>query len=115
MEHEEHPKRVWLNLPNGVIKLHPYCSYCGCVKNVSSDRGKKFSYFVEKLSELKKILKKRGYKVSEVQIRLILKELSEIDGFEDIWSITFSKQKELFIQVVRKHIKVSKYLVESIL
>jgi len=33
-------------MQNGIIKLHPYCSKCGTVKNTSSDKEKKISYFV---------------------------------------------------------------------
>lgn len=101
-------------MQNGVIKLHPYCKNCGTLKNVSSDRGRKVGYFVKALSKLRKILEKKGYRVSEAQIRLILKELSETE-FDDIWWITFSKQKEIFIQIVRKYIRVSRELVDTVI
>lgn len=110
----ESGKSDWVKMQNGIIKLHPYCNNCGTLKNVSSDKGKKISYFVIVLSKLKRILERRGYKVSEAQIRLIVKELSEIDGFSDTWWITFSKQKEIFITIVRKYIRVSKELIESV-
>jgi hypothetical protein len=108
-------KKDWTPMQNGIIKLHPYCNKCGTVKNVSSDKGKKISYFVSSLSKLRGILEKKGYRISDVQIRLIIKELSEIDGFEDTWWITFSKQKEIFISVVKKYVKVSEEVIESIL
>lgn len=111
----ESSKKDWVRMQNGVMKLHPYCNKCGTLKNVSSDRGKKISYFVNALSRLKKILERRGYKISEAQIRLIVKELSEIEGFDDIWWITFSKQKEIFIRTVRKYIKVSRELLEAVI
>ncbi len=102
-------------MQNGILKLHPYCNKCGTVKNVSSDKGKKISYFVASLSELRKILAKRGYKISDVQIRLIIKELGEIDGFDDTWWITFSKQKEIFISTVKKYVRVSEDVIEAVL
>ncbi len=108
-------RRDWVPMQNRILKLHPYCNKCGTVKNVSSDKGKKISYFVASLSKLRKILEKRGYKVSDAQIRLITKELSEIDGFEDTWWITFSKQKEIFISIVKKYIKVSENVIKSVL
>ena len=111
----ESNRKDWAKMQNGVMKLHPYCNKCGTLKNVSSDRGKKISYFVMALSRLRKILNERGYKVSEAQIRLIVKELSEIEGFDDIWWITFSKQKEIFIQTVQKYIRVSRELLEIVL
>ena len=116
MQHvHESDEKDWAKMQNGVMKLHPYCSKCGTLKNISSDRGKKMNYFIIKLSKLRKILKKRGYKVSKVQIRLIAKELSEIEGFDDVWWITFSKQKEIFIQIVQKYIRVSRDFLEAII
>ncbi len=102
-------------MQNGVLKLHPYCNKCGTMKNVSSDKGKKISYFVASLSKLRKILEKKGYKISDAQIRLIVKELREVEGFEDTWWITFSKQKEIFISIVGKYVKVSRDVIESVL
>ena len=111
----ESNRKVWAKMQNGVMGIHPYCSKCGTLKNISSDRGKKISYFARALSRLRKNLERRGYKISEAQIRLIIKELNEIDGFEDIWWITFSKQKEIFISVVRKYIRVSEDFIESVM
>jgi len=105
-------EKDWLVSQNGVIKLHPYCCSCGTVKNVSSDKGKKIGYFVNALARLRKTLEQKGYKVSNVQIRMIMKELSEIDGFEDTYWITFSRQKEIFISLVRKYIKISQNIIE---
>ena len=49
---------------------------------MNHERGGKLGYFAFCLSKLRKILGEKGYKVSEVQIRLIMKDLSKIDGFE---------------------------------
>jgi len=113
-DHEAN-KKDWVPLQNGIAKLHPFCRNCGTVKNVSSDKGRKIGYFVIALSKLKKILKDRGYRISEAQIRLIVKELTQIDGFEDTWWITFSKQKEIFTSTVRKYVKVSENVIEAVL
>ena len=99
----------------GSLRLHPYCSRCGTIKNISSDKGKKFSYFIRALSDLRKVLEKKGYKISEAQIRLIANELSRVEGFSDLWWMTFSKQKEIFINVVRKYVRVSREVIESVL
>ena len=112
--HEAH-KKDWLKTSNYVMKLHPYCSKCGTVKNVSSDKGKKMNYFIVALYKLRKNLKRKGYKISEAQIRLIAKELSQIDGFQDTWWITFSKQREIFVKVVKKYVKVSENVIRSAL
>ena len=113
--HEPGYERYWLPMQNGVMKLHPYCERCGTIKNVSSDRGKKMGYFAAALSRLRKVMERKGYKISDAQIRLIMKELSETEGFEDVWWITFSKQKEIFVEVVKKYVKVSRDVIESVL
>ncbi len=110
----ESREKDWVKAQNGVIKLHPYCNKCGTLKNVSSDRGKKIGYFVKTLSKIRKNLRAAGYRVSDAQVRLIMKELSEIDGFDDIWWITFTKQKEIFIRVVKEYINVSKEFLEEV-
>lgn len=105
--------RDWARMSNGVTKLHPYCGRCGTIKNISSNRGLKLSHYVTALSRLRKILRERGYRVSEAQIRLITKELSENEDFTDVWWVTFEKQKEIFIETVQKYIRVSRDLIES--
>jgi hypothetical protein len=107
-------KREWARMQNGVMKLHPLCRNCGTLKNISSDRGRGIGHFIIALSKLRKILAKRGYRISDAQIRLIAKELSEIDGFTDTWWVTFSKQKEIFIKVVQKYVRVTTEVVEAV-
>jgi len=46
---------------------------------------------------------------------LIVKELSGADGFDDIWWMPFSKQKEIFILIVRKYVRVSREVIEATL
>lgn len=80
----------------------------GGVMSLGHERGRKLRYFVICLSKLRKILGEKGYKVSEAQIRLIMKDLSKIDGFEEM---EFSRQK-IFMSVVSKYVRVSKYTME---
>jgi len=103
-------QREWYKIPNGILKLHPVCSNCGTFKNVSSDKGKKLSYFIRVLSELKKYCK-----VTDVQLRLIAKELEANPDFCDLWWISFEQQKKIFIGVVKKYVKVSNQVLESLL
>ncbi|MBO8183276.1 MAG: hypothetical protein H0Z28_10890 [Archaeoglobus sp.] len=98
--------RDWLPSSNNILKLHPYCSKCGSVKNVSSDKGKKAGYFVNVLGMLKKDLEKRGYKISKIQIRLIMHEF-EKRGLNDTYSVSFSLQVKEFMNIVRKFVPVS--------
>ncbi len=105
-------RKVWAKMQNGVMKPHPYCARCGTLKNVSSDKGKSINYFIVALSRLRKILERRGYKISDAQIRLIVKDLKNTDGFTDTWWMTFSRQKEIFTCVVWKYVKISKDLID---
>lgn len=105
---------VWLPIEIGVFKKHPYCVSCGVVKNISSDRGRCLGYFANVLANLKRYLEGRGYKISKAQIRLILKGLEKMD-VDDVYSISFSKQKEIFIDLTMKYIKVRRELVEQFL
>lgn len=73
------------------------------------ERGRKLRYFVICLSKLRKILGEKGYKISEAQIRLIMKDLSKIDGFEEM---EFSRQKKIFMSVVSKYVRVSRHAME---
>jgi len=75
----------------------------------SHERGSKLGYFAICLSKLRKILGEKGYKVSEAQIRLIMKDLSNIDGFEEM---EFSRQKKIFMSVVSKYVRVSRHAME---
>jgi hypothetical protein len=107
-------KKDWLPTVNGILKQHPYCVKCGVVKNVSSDVGKNTGYFVNVLYNLKRFLEKRGYKVTQTQIRLILKEFEE-RGYCDTYSISFNAQKEEFLKIAKKYIKVSEEVIRSYL
>jgi len=112
--HRSSNDKVWLPTEIGVFKKHPYCVSCGVVKNISSDRGKSLGYFANVLANLKRYLESRGYKVSQAQIRLILKELKKLEA-DDIYSISFSKQKELFVDIAMKYIKVRRELIDGFL
>ncbi len=105
-------KRDWFRMSNGVVKSHPICKKCGAVKNLSSDKGRKISHFIIILSKLRTKLIDRGYKISDAQIRLIVRDLLEIDGFDDVWSITYSQQRDYFIRVVQKHLRIPRWVIE---
>ena len=98
--------KEWLPAANGLLGLHPYCMRCGAVKNVSSDRGRKLGYFANAIHNLKNHLSRRNFKISQAQIRLIMKEFID-GGFDDVYSVSFSIQKKAFIQIVKKYIRVS--------
>jgi len=110
--HQSSAEKDWLPSSNGLLGKHPFCQNCGVVKVVSSDRGKDVGYFINSLSELRKFLERKGYKISKAQIRLIIKEFEEGD-LNDTYSTPFSQQKEVFIDLVKRYINVSRDLVRS--
>lgn len=72
-------------------------------------KGKRLGYFVNCLSKLRKTLREKGYKISKAQIRLIMKDLSNIDKFEEM---EFDRQKRSLCQWYLKYVRVSRYTME---
>ncbi len=75
------------------LKSHPYCIYCGVVKNISADKAKPMGYYTNRLARMS---------ITKVQVRLIVKELERI-YFDDLYSLTRSDQEKVFSQVVQKY------------
>jgi len=61
--------------------------------------GSTLGYFSNVLTEMKSFHDKNI--LSKVQIRLILKELGKIEGFDDDYFMRFTVQKAAFIKAVR--------------
>lgn len=102
----------WLPLLRKNTKLtlspHPYCGFCGLVRNIGPDRPRKLGYYVDKLSELERYLKnedeKKGKnKLTEVHKRLIIKEVQEEEVFNDLYGVLASTQEEKFVEIVKKY------------
>ena len=107
--------KVWLPFVvddriNG-LKPHPYCIHCGAVKNISTDKPKKAAYYINSLSRIDK----QVFKLTKVQMRLIVKELESIKDFEDVYSMTRDTQEKIFIQIVKNYCNVSVRYIASIL
>ena len=92
------------------IEKHPYCAKCGTIKNITSDHAKAMGYYINILAEMRKTLileNKKGKgmigKLTDSQLRLIVKELLEMGDFEDKYWRTKSSQKKIFINVMRKY------------
>jgi len=114
-------QRIWLNkkVENNYFKktsstgitdvtMHPYCIFCGSIKNISDDRPKKLGHWINILSKISK-----EYKISKIQKRLVIKELGKNDYFDDFYSITGSEQKEIFVKTIRKYCKISEETIYS--
>jgi hypothetical protein len=90
------------------IQHKPYCSICGIVKNIGSDRARKLGFFATALGRLKNRIDKEHdrstysiAKVTEAQVRLVIKRLEVVEGFDDPYAMTFHSQLELFEEAVK--------------
>ncbi len=90
------------------IQHKPFCKECGIVKNIGSDRARKLGYFATALGRLKSRIDKEHdrsvysiAKITEAQVRIMIKSLEAIEGFDDPYSMTFLAQLELFERSVR--------------
>ena len=104
---------IWLPLKSdrgSDIAPHPWCTKCGAVKNISPDRAKRLGYWTDILSRMS-----RQFKVSQAQKRLVVKELEAYDGFGDIYSMTFSAQQKIFVNVVKKYLNLREQTIYSFL
>lgn len=90
------------------VALHPYCIFCGSIKNVSDDNSKKIGYWINILSKIT-----REYNISQIQKRLVIQELEKNDSFEDIYSITGTAQREFFVKTVKKYCRLSEQIIDS--
>lgn len=110
-------ERVWLpyevrGLYKG-LRAHSYCTDCGTVKNISPDRAKDIGYFINILSNIGKRLENK--KITQVQMRLIIKELEDTTGFKDTYGISKTDQEKIFIKTVRKHCNLPERLITEAL
>ena len=98
-EHKSYGKVAWLpyeymGLLRG-LKAHPYCSECGLVKNVSSNKPKSIGYYLNFLGILAE-----AYSLSRVQLRLISRELKCL---EDPYGFSRYQQEEVFKEALLKY------------
>jgi hypothetical protein len=97
------------------FKPYPYCIQCGTIKNISSgsDRPKRVGYYINALSEILRSSSKTRF--TNVQMRLIVKELEARADFCDTYWVTKSAQDRMFISLVQKYCKISEGFVKSFL
>ena len=111
-EHNPAPptERIWMPVyqdEDKKLAKHDWCLDTGIIKNLSGEEAKPKGFYVSVLNKMKYILENdlghsRGApKFPDSQIKLILKDLDNIDGFYDKWWRTESSQLEAFIRVVQ--------------
>ncbi len=114
--HVNSSNKVWLpRLDNYLATPHPYCNNCGTVKNISGDRARRLGYYVNALQEIKKYLERKGGKLTQVQTRLITKELQKNECFKDTYGVQGSAQKRTFINVVIKYTNLSPSMTDALI
>ena len=94
-------QKVYLpsNNTSSTTSKHPYCTKCGVVKNISTDRGKKLGYFINCLAKMRN----RKLIPSHSQFRLIVKEIKEAWEFDDLYSARKTGQDQIVIEIVMKY------------
>ena len=111
-EHNPAPptERIWMPVyqdEDKKLAKHDWCLDTGFIKNLSGEEAKPKGFYVSVLNKMKYILENdlghsRGApKFPDSQIKLIIKDLDNIDGFYDKWWRTESSQLEAFIRVVQ--------------
>jgi hypothetical protein len=90
------------------VSLHHWCILCGCIENISDDRGKNIGYWINILSKIAK-----EFLITQSQKRLIVNELSNYECFDDLYCITGSAQREGFVKVIKKYSGLSENIINS--
>ena len=108
-----HEENIWLpveNSPRSEAALHPWCVHCGLVKSISDDRPKRIGYWTNIISKIS-----NNFSVTQCQRRLMIKELESYEEFEDLYGITGSSQKEMFVRTIQKYCNLSINNIDSFL
>jgi len=88
--------------------LHHWCKLCGCIQNISDDRPRKMGYWINILSKIAK-----GQLLTQIQKRLVVKELESYEYFDDLYGITSSAQKEVFVKAIKKYCSLHESIIDS--
>lgn len=91
------------------VQQHPWCVMCGTIQNLTDDRPKKEGYWMNMLGRIAEELR-----LTQVQKRLIAKEISKTEDLQDTFGTFGSAQQELFLSIVSKHVDISRLNVENL-
>ena len=106
----------------GKLAKHDWCLDTGIIKNQGGEEARPKGFYILVLNKMKYILKsdlghaKNAPKLPESQIKLILWDLDQIDGFYDKWWRTESSQLETFIKIVQnRRVDLSrKFIIDTV-
>ncbi len=91
------------------LKPHPFCTDCGLVKNLSSERPREVGYYMNVIASLGK-----RYKVAQVQMRLIAQEM-EKERLDDAYGMDRQQQEKLFLNIVKRVLNIPERAVAEFL
>lgn len=116
-EHRIPTSDQWPWLPiegNGVLAHHPYCSDCGLVRAVGSNRAVDLGGLVNLMARLYRALREGGHKITEAQRRLVMARLRSA-GADDSFGLTRASQQRLVSKVIGGALGLPAAVVETYL
>jgi len=91
------------------LKPHSFCTDCGLIKNLSSDRPRGIGFYMNVLAELGK-----HYKIAKVQTRLIALEMQK-QALDDKFGMDRQQQEVLFVEITARILNVPRRAVYELL
>jgi hypothetical protein len=91
------------------LKPHPYCTECGLIKNLSSDKPRSLGYFMNLIAELGE-----RHKIAKIQTRLIALEMERV-VLDDKFGMDRQQQEDLFVEITTRILNVPARAVSQLL
>jgi len=82
------------------LKPHPYCTECGLIKNLSSEKPRSIGYFMNIIAELG-----TRHKIAQIQTRLIALEMERL-ALDDKFGMDRMQQEDLFVEVATRILNI---------
>lgn len=82
------------------LKPHPYCTECGLIKNLCSDRLRSIGFFMNLIADLG-----QRHKIAKTQVRLIALEMERL-RLDDNFGMDRQQQEDLFVDIAVKILNV---------
>lgn len=91
------------------LKPHPYCTECGLIKNLSSERLRSIGYFMNLIADLG-----QRHKIAKTQVRLIALEMERL-SLDDNFGMDRQQQEDLFVDIAVRILNVPPRAVSELL
>ncbi len=91
------------------LKPHPYCTECGLIKNLSSDKPRSQGYFMNLIAELGE-----RHKIAQIQTRLIALEMEKLE-LDDKFGMNRQQQEDLFVEITTRILNLPAKAVSQLL